>query len=220
MAATAIRPPRPAIVGWAVVGWAAVAIVAIQAASLAVAGTGEEGVRLAVRASARTSVALFSLAFAAASLFRLWPTAFTRWLLANRRYVGVSFAVSHGFHLAGLIVLARLAPGFTPDPVTLVVGGLGYVFVAAMTATSFDRTAAWLGPRRWRLLHKTGAYYVWFVFFVSYLPVGPPRLVPSLFFAVVVAVPALRFAAWRRARRGPMATTRRAHRAPTSPVGP
>ena len=26
--------------------------------------------------------------------------------------------------------------------------GLAYLFIAAMTATSFDRSAAWLGPRR------------------------------------------------------------------------
>lgn len=31
--------------------------------------------------------------------------------------------------------------------ITWVGGGLAYVFIAAMTATSFDRTAALIGPR-------------------------------------------------------------------------
>jgi sulfoxide reductase heme-binding subunit YedZ len=29
-----------------------------------------------------------------------------------------------------------------------------------MTATSFDRTAAWIGPKAWRVLHTVGAYYI------------------------------------------------------------
>src|SRR5439155_1728729 len=49
-------------------------------------------------------------------------------------------------------------------------GGIAYAFLAAMTATSFDRTAAWLGPRRWSRLHTTGAYYLWAIFFVSFAP--------------------------------------------------
>jgi methionine sulfoxide reductase heme-binding subunit len=41
-----------------------------------------------------------------------------------------------------------------------VFGGLAYGFIAAMTATSFDRTAAWIGPKAWRALHTIGAYYI------------------------------------------------------------
>jgi hypothetical protein len=36
-----------------------------------------------------------------------------------------------------------------------------------MTATSFDRTAAWLGPRKWRLLHLIGGWYIWISFAVA-----------------------------------------------------
>ena len=52
----------------------------------------------------------------------------------------------------------------------VVLGGLAYAGIAAMTATSFDRTAAWLGPRRWRRLHVVAGHYVWFIFLASYLP--------------------------------------------------
>jgi len=53
--------------------------------------------------------------------------------------------------------------------VTLVIGGMGYVFLAAMAATSFDTTAAWLGARRWRTLHSIGVQYLWFVFALTLL---------------------------------------------------
>ena len=41
------------------------------------------------------------------------------------------------------------------------------LFIAAMTATSFNRTVAWLGARRWRLLNLVGGWYVWVSFAVA-----------------------------------------------------
>ena len=41
-------------------------------------------------------------------------------------------------------------------------------FLAAMTATSFDRTAQLIGPRAFRILHLTGGYYLLFQFMVSF----------------------------------------------------
>ena len=44
-------------------------------------------------------------------------------------------------------------PGFHEHamPGTLVSGGIAYAFIVAMAATSFDRTAAWVGPAAWRM---------------------------------------------------------------------
>ena len=53
---------------------------------------------------------------------------------------------------------------------TIVLGGFGLVVIAAMTATSFDRTAAWLGPRAWRVLHTFGVYYLWLIFMATFVP--------------------------------------------------
>jgi hypothetical protein len=181
---------RSSLAGWSIVGWATLVVVAIQLAVLAVAGSGEEGVRMAIRASARTSVVLFGLAFVASSLYRLAPNAFSRWLLANRRYLGVSFASSHAIHLVAIIALAKIFDAELA-PLILMVGGVAYVFIAAMTATSFDSTARWLGAR-----------YIWFVFFVSYLPKPDEQItaIPSFFFALVVAMAVIRIAAWWKAR--------------------
>ena len=54
---------------------------------------------------------------------------------------------------------------------------------------------------RWLILHKSGIWYVWIVFMVAYgkrIPTGDHYILPVV---VLVLAAALRFAAWRRARR-------------------
>ena len=153
--------------GWPIVGWATLALAAMVAAILGAVGTGEPGIRMIIRATARTSVVSFSLAFAASALHRRRPTPATAWLLRNRRQLGVSFAVSHLVHLLAIFALAGWTwAGFLAGTPTaaLVGGGLAYVFLALRTLTSFDATAGLLGPRAWRRLHTTGSYYVWIIF--------------------------------------------------------
>ena len=173
-------------------------MVAASAATLGVDGVGEEGVRAVIRLTARTSFVLFNAAFAASALAARWPGRSTRWLLANRRQVGVSFAASHFVHLLAILALTRFTVVFGDPSVLIAV--LGYVAIAAMTVTSFDRTAAWLGPRRWQRLHMAGGWYLWFIFFASFAP----RVGESLAYAIptlwMLAVLAVRLRA-RRARR-------------------
>ena len=146
--------------GWPLVGWAALGLTAMSAAVLLAAGTDEAGLRMLIRATARSSVVVFVLAFSASSLRRLWRGDATAWLLRNRRQLGVSFALSHFVHLAAILEASLRFPGFRAEVqwLTIVFGGLAYVFIAAMAATSFDRSAAWLGPRRWRQLHLLGSW--------------------------------------------------------------
>ena len=146
--------------GWPLVGWAALGIGAMCVLALAIHGTGDAGVGAVLRWTARTSAVLFCLAIGASSLRRLWPNAATKWILANRRYLGVSFGVSHTYHLAAVIVYLQ-NPEIPAGPALLVPTSLAYAFVAAMVATSFDRTASWLGARRWKLLHTVGGWYIW-----------------------------------------------------------
>ncbi len=157
--------------GWPLLGTASLALAAMTVVVLGMAGTDEAGVRMLIRATARSSIALFLLAFSASSLRRVWRSDASAWLLRNRRQIGVSFAVSQAIHLAAIVALARGWPDSYSggvDPATVYGGSLGYVFLAAMTATSFDRSAAWLGRRSWRRLHLTGSWVLWVIFFVSY----------------------------------------------------
>jgi hypothetical protein len=195
--------PRPPVAGWPIVLWATVAVCTACSFMFTLAGGGVEGWRAAVRTSAKTSLLLFLAAFVASSARVFWRGPFTKWLLANRRYVGVSFAASHAVHLVAILFVFSLATDFATTRTTVVLGGFGYVLLAAMAATSSNAAAARLGHRRWKALHKTGMYYLWVIFIVSYVP---RVLAGSLWYALVVAplvaALALRGAAWRKQQRG------------------
>ena len=174
--------------GWWLVAWTAVTVAAIAALVLAVHGPTRQGMHLVLRATARTSLVLFLAVFVASPLRVAWPSRATRWLLENRRYLGVSFATSHTVHFAAIIGLTRVSPE-RPDLVVVLLGGLGYAFVFAMAATSFDTTAGWLGPKRWKTLHTAGVYYIWFVFTLTSLggvKRDPLSLLPVTLLAVAL----------------------------------
>jgi DMSO/TMAO reductase YedYZ heme-binding membrane subunit len=203
---TRTGPAGGLLEGWRLVGVVgAVLVTAVVVLALA-AGGGIDGVRLAIRTTARTSIALFLLAFTASSLAALVPTPLTAWQLRNRRYLGVSFAVSHLVHAAAIVLLLHWDAALfwtLTNPVNLATGGLAYAFILAMAATSFDRTAAWLGPRRWRVLHRLGVWYIWVSFLVAFgkrIPEnGPAYWLPVV---ALIAALALRLAAARRRRPG------------------
>jgi sulfoxide reductase heme-binding subunit YedZ len=151
--------------------WILAALVILAAAATAlVGGPDVDSVRRAVRLTAQMSLGLFCTAFAAGSLARLWPGVVTAAIRRNRRQIGLAFAVSHACHAAALIAFARISPAQfheQADIAMFVFGGLAYLFIIAMAATSFDRTAAWLGPRAWRLLHLVGGYDIWTTFLIA-----------------------------------------------------
>jgi len=154
-----------------------------------------EGVRMVIRFTARTSLLFFCLAFSAAALARLSPNAFTRWQRRNRRQLGVTFAASHALHAAAIIAFAKMDPaGFAAatNIASYLFGGIGYAFILAMTVTSFDATAAALGPRAWRALHLVSGYYILLQFMVSFGKRIPDMPLYALFLIPLAAVFALR----------------------------
>ena len=162
-----------------------------------------DGVRMVIRFTARTSLLFFCLAFSAAALARLVPNAYTRWQLRNRRYLGLAFAASHALHAGAILAFAKMDPaGFAmaTSLASYVFGGVGYAFIIAMAATSFDRTAAAMGPRAWRLLHLVGGYYLLLQFMVSFGKRIPAMPLYSLFLIPLFPVLALRLIAMAGAK--------------------
>jgi sulfoxide reductase heme-binding subunit YedZ len=162
-----------------------------------------EGVRMVIRFTARSSLLLFCLAFVAAALARIWPSAWTRWLRRNRRQLGLSFAVSHALHAAAIIAFAQMDPdGFAAatNLASYVFGGIGYAVIIAMAATSFDLSAAAVGPGAWRALHLWGGYYLWAQFMISFGKRIPAMPLYSLFLIPPLAVLALRLIAMASTR--------------------
>jgi sulfoxide reductase heme-binding subunit YedZ len=157
-------------------------IIAAAAATIAASGYNEESVRIVVRLTARTSLALFLAAFLASAFRRRWKNQATIWIRRNRRALGLAFAGSHLIHLAAIAALTRFHSDF--DATTLIVGGIGYVFIVLLAVTSNDRAVKALGAN-WRRLHTVGIYYLWFVFTATY---GPAFLHDP---AATIAIPAL-----------------------------
>ena len=188
--------------GWILVLWTALAVGAAVAGILIASGAELGSLRTGLRLTARTSLLLFLAAFTASSLRRLWSVPLTGWLLRNRRYLGVSFAVSHFIHL-GLIagLIPHTPERFTANPAGLLPGAIAYLFLAALTITSFDRTARWMGRLWWSRLHRTGSWWIWLVFAGNYgskITRGPGFAAAA---ALLFAAAGLRLLAWRRARR-------------------
>jgi DMSO/TMAO reductase YedYZ heme-binding membrane subunit len=190
--------------GWQLLALCALALV-LMCGAILLYRPGVAGIHLALRATARTSLVFFLLAFSASSVCKLWLGAWSRWQLRNRRYLGLSFATSHTLHLMLIVAFARSSPqqfSENIDTTTLVSGGIAYGFIFAMAATSFDRTAAWIGARRWKLLHTVGSYYIWFIFLMTFAmkTSSDPRYWSGV--AVLAAVVLLRIVArWARWRR-------------------
>jgi len=159
---------------------------------------------LAIRFTARTSLVLFGAAFSASALLALKPHPFTRWMRRNRRQLGVAFAASHLTHAVAIGLDAALQPSAFHEhtrSMSQLPGLLAYLFILAMAATSFDRSAAWIGRRGFKILHTTGSFYIWISFFIAFftraLHVSAGYWVPV---ALLLALMILRLVAVLRTR--------------------
>ena len=151
---------------WQIVQWSTAIIGVALLFILLVNGLNEASWRIAIRFTARTSCILFLLAFTASSFRRIKSTPVSNWLITNRRYLGLSMAISHGYHaiaIAGVAIL--ISENMVRDNHG---ANLGYLFIILMTITSFERPATLLGRRGWKILHTVGMYYLWLSFTVAF----------------------------------------------------
>jgi len=86
-----MRRLQDALNGWSLTGVLALAVVLMAFAIAAAHGFDVEGISAVIRATARTSLLFFCLAFSAATLVSFLPNGWTRWQHRNRRYLGGGF---------------------------------------------------------------------------------------------------------------------------------
>lgn len=138
----------------------------MTASMMILSDSGSDAARIVIRATARTSVVLFGAAFIASALASLWRHPVSAWLLRNRRYLGMSFGVSHTIHYFAVFAFLKL----DPELFQVLGGEIGFeklapvIVLALLMATSFDRTAAMMGRRAWKVLHQFGVYFYWVLF--------------------------------------------------------
>jgi DMSO/TMAO reductase YedYZ heme-binding membrane subunit len=187
---------RSWIQGWPLLGTLTLALL-LMASAVLLPQPDVEGVRRLIRVTARSSLVLFLLAFTASAAARRWPSPLTRWQVANRRQIGLAFAVSHAVHAAAIAGFAQIDPaGFAAatGPGNFISGGLAYGFIALMAITSFDGAVRWLGARRWRRLHLAGIYFLWISFVITFgkrIPMSAGYVLP-----IVVLLAALALRLW------------------------
>ncbi|HGM5527108.1 TPA: ferric reductase-like transmembrane domain-containing protein [Stenotrophomonas maltophilia] len=148
----------------------AVVLIAFALAAFAPYPDAAEGSRAAIRVTARTSFLLFLAAFTASSFASLLPGPFTRFLLRERRIIGLSFAFSHLLHAVAITSFGVLNPAFWPARSALanLPGTVGYIAILALAITSHRGLARRMGPTAWRRLHVTGMWIIAAVFTYSY----------------------------------------------------
>jgi len=120
----------------------------------------------------RLAAPYFLLVFFASPLQRVFPGELSRWLLGNRRYLGLAFAVVCGWQLATIVLLGRRYP----EALALIhanpfqyLEDVIFTMIAVMTLTSFGAVNRHISAAAWRRIHKTGIYLLGGLFTVSYV---------------------------------------------------
>ena len=153
----------------------------VAANSLAVIGymptqdlTVPRGLSEMIQCTVRVCVPLLFLAFASSSITKLVPSPFPKWLLRNRRYFGLGFAAGFAWPMVFILWLAIGHPEYYAEEVfsgvrDFIIYRLGpYLFLVAMTITSFFPVRRKMNRTAWYVLHWTGIYYLWYVVEITY----------------------------------------------------
>tara|TARA_B110000093_G_scaffold99650_1_gene107157 strand:+ start:1011 stop:1580 length:570 start_codon:yes stop_codon:yes gene_type:complete len=125
-----------------------------------------------IRLSVRFASPWIFIAFSTSALALLYPGGFSKWLLRNRRYTGLSFAAGFVWQAVFIAVLFALYPAYYWDELHKTSDFLGrsasYLFLFTLTLTSFFPVRQRLSPAQWHWLHWIGIWYFWAAIWVSY----------------------------------------------------
>jgi methionine sulfoxide reductase heme-binding subunit len=156
-----------------------------------------------VRWTARTSLVMFVFVYVARPAQQLWRTPLTKYLLAERKWIGLGFATSHLAHLIGILVIASADFGafLRAQPPTNAIAALTFLLLFAMAITSIESVKRKMSSTAWKRLHRAGIHFAWISFAGTYsaaIAAHPAYLVPT---AILWSIAGIRFAAWLRQRR-------------------
>ena len=164
----------------------------------------EAVIRLALRATARTTFVFFMCAFAGSALLDFMPSRLSTWLAAKRDWFLLAMAVSHTVHLAAIIALFELLGPARLKVITVLGGGLVYLLIYALAIGAVIRLRG-REPRSLLGLPRFEAvalYLIWLIFALAFVPrivSGWP--VYSFLSAIALAALCLRVACLVRYRR-------------------
>lgn len=162
------------------------------------------GISSMIGLSVRFAVPLVFVTFAARALQTLFPGSFSRWLLRNRKYIGLSFAAAMAWQGLFIVWMLTIHTGYYVNEVYVmrdaIEGAIGYLLLASMTITSFSFARKQMSARSWRVLHTAGIYFLWAYAFIVYwwalFYYSNPVPLDYLYYGAGVAAWVLRAAAW------------------------
>ena len=187
---------------------APVSLLIIQAAMRVDLSTAE-AVSSMIQLTVRCAVPWVFVAFAASSMQVMFPGSFSRWLLRNRSMFGLCFAAAMGWQLLFILWLVGVHTEYYVDEVyvlsDVVEGVVGYAFLIAMTLTSFRFGRQLLTQKQWKLLHKSGIYWIWMYawsvyWFNLFYYEGPALPIDYIYYWGGFLAMGLRICAWGKKR--------------------
>jgi len=123
------------------------------------------GVSEMIGFAVRWAVPFIYLVVAISSIQILYPGPFSMWLMRNRKYIGLCFAVAMAWQGLFIFIMSYFFHDYYYADVYLfrdeIEGSIGYIFLPAMVVTSFNFGRQYLNSKQWKLLHKSGIYFLW-----------------------------------------------------------
>ena len=169
-----------------------------------------DGVSDLIQFTVRCSVPWLYIAFMASAIHALYPSHLSQWLMRNRVIFGLCFATSMAWQLLFIIWLVGVHTDYYIGSVYVlrdaIEGILGYVLLILMALTSFKATRQRLSHKHWKVLHKTGIYYLWAyawsVYWYELYYYQDADLIDYLYYWLGLAALCLRIIAWHRKQTG------------------
>lgn len=145
-----------------------------------------------LHASGELSVRLLMLTLAVTPLRMLFPKArWVRWLLIQRRYLGVASFLYAGLHTLVYLDKQDLASVIEDNlGFEMWTGWLALLFFLLLAVTSNDRAVAWL-KRRWKTLHRL-VYVATALTFIHWVFSAFDIMPATIHLAVIVALESVR----------------------------
>lgn len=199
----------------AVNGWYLFCLIAGPISIAMVAGmmrtelTSGPAVSSLIQLSVRCAVPWLYVAFTASSVQVLFPGSISLWLSRNRKYFGLSFAAAMAWQAFFILWMVTGYRDYYVNEVYVlrdaIEGVVGYLFLLAMTVTSFMPVRKHMTPTNWKRLHKSGIYFLWAyafsVYWWSLFYYEDPVAIDYLYYWGGFLAMGLRIAAWGRKRR-------------------
>lgn len=158
--------------------------------------------------SVRWSVPFIYFVLAASSMPVVFPGDLSRWWARNRKYIGLVFATAMAWQGAFIFLVSTVHSDYYYSDIYYLrdelEGSSGYIFLAAMVFTSFEFGRRLITARQWKLIHKSGVYFLWAypfsVYWWNLFYYEAPRPIDYVFYVAGFLAFSVRIVAWAKKR--------------------